>query len=198
MRRKLRERAVFDIMKAMKMTRTARLAIQFVFSLALLFCKAASAQNYFWEAPVRVSQSGACFPRAVDNGKNAAVFWQEVDSKNSSIYLSVQYCDGGKWNEPRRFAGPFPYSGEVPDLYSAAMSAGGTLAVGVLSDASAISVYASVDGARSFTENKFSKQNLPLVAPRIYAAASGDFLLFTSLGRDESFSMLLAKARPLG
>ena len=85
----MRGRTRFDIMKGMNKARTARLAIQFIFSLALLLGKAAAAQNYYWEAPARVSNNSACFPRAVDNGNDAAVFWQEVDAKNSSIYLSV-------------------------------------------------------------------------------------------------------------
>ncbi len=191
----MRGRARFDIMKGMNKARTARFAIQLIFSLALLFAKAAAAQNYYWEDPVRVSKNGACFPRAVYNGNDAAVFWQEVDAKNSSIYLAVQHCKGGRWNEARRFAGPFPYSGEVPDLYSAAMNAAGTLAVGVLSDANTISVYTSLDGSASFAEKRFSKQNLPLVAPRIYAASAGNFFLFTSLGRDESFTMLFSRSK---
>lgn len=179
----------------MKKMRKRLFLTQLILSLTLLFAKGAAAQNYYWENPVRVSQSGVCFPRAVYNGSMAAVFWQEVDAKNSSIYLSVQYCKDGRWQEPRRFAGPFPYSGEVPDLYSAAMSSAGTVAVGVLSDANTISVYTSSDGGASFAEKKFTKQNLPLVAPRIYNTASGSFIVFTSLGRDESFAMLCARSR---
>ncbi|MBQ9625940.1 MAG: hypothetical protein IJR40_02070, partial [Treponema sp.] len=169
--------------------------LQLIFSFALLLSKGAAAQSYFWENPVRVSKSGVCFPRAVSNGQNAAVFWQEVDASSSSIFLTVQFCKNDKWDEPRRFAGPFPYSGEVPDLYSAAMNSSGAVAVSVLSDASAISVYTSLDGGASFSEKKFNKQNLPLVAPRIYDMASGGFIVFTSLGRDESFTMLCARSR---
>lgn len=172
-----------------------RFFTQLIISLALLLAPRLWAESYYWENPVRVSQSGACFPRAVSNGQNAAAFWQEVDAKNSSIYLTIQYCKGGSWMPPRRFAGPFPYSGKAPDLYSAAMNAQGLLAVGVLSDANTISVYTSADEGASFSEKKFTRQSLPLVAPRIYAKAGGDFVLFTSLGRDESFSMLCAKSR---
>ncbi len=166
-----------------------------IFSLTLLFAKGIFAQNYYWENPVRVSQSGVCFPRAVYNEQNAAVLWQEVDVKNSSIYLRVQFCKNGMWGEGRRFAGPFPYSGEIPDLYSAAMNAQGVLAVSVLSDANTISVYSSANLGASFIEKKFSKQNLPLVAPRVYELSNGGFIVFTSLGRDESFAMLYARSK---
>ena len=179
----------------MEKMRGKRLFLQLIFSLALALFPLVWAQNYYWEDPVSVSKSGACFPRAVCNGNDAAVFWQEVDAKNSSIYLSVQSCVGGIWSAPRRFAGPFPYSGKAPDLYSAAMNERGVLAVGVLSDANTISVFTSSDGGFTFSAFNFTKQKLPLVAPRVYAKSGGDFMLFTSLGRDESFSMLLSKSR---
>lgn len=175
--------------------RIRRFFVAVLFSLMLLASKEAAAQNYYWENPVRVSQSGVCFPRAVFNGNIAAAIWQEVDAKNSSIYLNIQYCKNGKWDAASRFAGPFPYSGEVPDLYSAAMNSNGVLAVSVLSDANTISIYTSADGGASFSQKKFSRQNLPLVAPRIYDTASGAFIVFTSLGRDESFTMLYARSR---
>ena len=175
--------------------RGARLFLQLFFSLSLLFARTLCAQNYYWENPERVSKSGASFPRALSNGQDAAIFWQEVDEKESSIYLTVQYCSSGTWNEPRRFAGPFPYSGQVPDLYSAAMNSAGAIAVGVLSDASAVSVYTSFDKTATFSEKKFTKQNLPLVAPRVYELSNGGFIMFTSLGRDESFAMLYSKSK---
>ena len=175
--------------------RKKRLFLTVLFSLFLLLAKGTAAQNYFWENPVRVSQSGVCFPSAVSNGKIAAAIWQEVDAKKSSIYLRIQVYKDGKWEDSRRFAGPFPYSGEIPDLYSAAMNANGVLAVSVLSDANTISIYTSSDGGLTFAQKKFSKQNLPLVAPRIYDTLSGAFIVFTSLGRDESFTMLYARSR---
>ena len=174
--------------------RTKRFVWTVLFSL-FFFAAPLCAHNYFWENPVRLSQSGVCFPSAVSNGKIAAALWQEVDSKNSSIYLRVQFYKNQKWEEAVRFAGPFPYSGEVPDLYSAAMNSNGVLAVSVLSDASAISIYTSADGGATFSQKKFSKQNLPLVAPRIYDSLNGAFVVFTSLGRDESFTMLYARSR---
>lgn len=161
----------------------------------LLLARGIAAQNYFWEDPIRVSDSGVCFPRAVYNGKTAAALWQEVDQRNSSIYLNVQFYKNGKWERPRRFAGPFPYSGEVPDLYSAAMNSSGVLAVSVLSSAAAISIYTSSDGGASFSEYDFTRQKLPLVAPRVYELSNGGFMVFTSLGRDESFAMLCARSR---
>ena len=179
----------------MKEMRNKRFFWTIIFSLFLLAAKGAAAQNYYWENPVRVSQSGVCFPSAVSNGQIAAAVWQEVDAKKSSIYLVVQFYKDGKWEEASRFAGPFPYSGEIPDLYSAAMNSGGVLAVSVLSDANTISIYTSADAGASFSQKKFSKQNLPLVAPRVYELRSGGFIVFTSLGRDESFTMLYARSR---
>ncbi len=169
---------------------------QFIFSLVFLACGGIFfSQNYFWENPVRLSGIGACFPRAVSNGIDAASLWQEVDYSNSSIYLSGRFFKDGLWSDVKRFAGPFPYSGEVPDLYSAAMNSSGAVVVTVLSDAKTISVFTSFDGGTGFTEKKFSKQNLPLVAPRVYRLSDGGFIAFTSLGRGESFTMLYSRSR---
>ena len=179
----------------MEKMRKNRFLIAAIFSLMLLALKEGAAQNYFWENPVRVSQSGVCFPSAVSNGQIAAAVWQEVDAKKSSIYLVIQLYKDGKWNQARRFAGPFPYSGDIPDLYSAAMNSNGVMAVSVLSDANTISVFTSADGGETFVQKKFTKQNLPLVAPRVYDLHNGGFIVFTSLGRDESFTMLYARSR---
>ena len=135
----------------MEKMRVRRFFTQLIVSLALLLAPRLWAESYYWENPVRVSQSGACFPRAVSNGQNAAAFWQEVDAKNSSIYLTIQYCKGGSWMPPRRFAGPFPYSGKAPDLYSAAMNAQGLLAVGVLSDANTIKANSTAHTTGNYT-----------------------------------------------
>ena len=55
----------------MKEMRKTRFLTAVIFSLLLLASKGAAAQNYFWENPVRVSQSGVCFPSAVSNGQIA-------------------------------------------------------------------------------------------------------------------------------
>lgn len=170
-----------------------------VFAGISLFAPQKLFADYYWEVPEKLTSTDSRFPKAISNNDSCAIFWQEIDEKNSSVYLSctakVYYSSGkSSWRTNRKFAGPFPYSGEVPDLYSAAMNKDGKICVSILSDSNTISVYTSEDGGISFNETHFEKLSLPLVAPRIYALKSGDFILFTSLGKDESFSMLTSKS----
>lgn len=155
--------------------------------------------EFYWEVPEKLTSTDSRFPKAISNNDSCAVFWQETDTQNKLVYLSCSVkmynTDGrAEWNSVRKFAGPFPYSGEVPDLYSAAMNKDGKICVSLLSDSNTISVFTSSDGGKTFNENHFEKLSLPLVAPRIYSLKSGDFILFTSLGKDESFSMLTARS----
>jgi len=173
----------------------------FISSLAaaLLFvCSPAGlrARDFYWENPVRITRTDSRFPRAATNGKSTYVFWQEVDTDVEKIWLTCQYLDpSGVWITNSRFAGPFTYSGDVPDMYSAAVSPDGTVAVAALSDGNQISVFVSYDGGSTFSPTILSRQEKPLVAPRIYAAASGKFFLFTSLGEHEAFSMRMASSK---
>ncbi len=155
---------------------------------------AQEAKDYYWENPVRITKSDSRFPVSVYNEKGAAFFWQEIDEKNQQIYISGSFLSNGSWNKKSRFAGPFPYSGEIPDLYSAAMNTDGKIAVSVLSDTNTISVFITGDNGNSFSRKDFERQKLPLVAPRIYSLYNGSFALFTSLGKDESFSMLWSRS----
>ena len=170
--------------------------------LGVLLCTAGlTAEEYYWENPERITTGDSRFPQGISNNNSSAVFWQEVDKANSLVYISGAFKmadasgkDSG-WRYQRKFAGPFSYSGEVPDMYSAAMNAQGKIVVSILAEPTVISVYTSSDGGASFVRNDFAKTELPLVAPRVYALRSGEFMLFTSLGKDESFSMLSSKSR---
>lgn len=156
-----------------------------------IFC----ATQFYWENPERITQNSSQFPSSVTNGNQAASFWQEIDSKNSRIYLSGDFYVNGTWVRKNRFAGPFPYSGEIPSLYSAAINSSGTIVIAVLSDTNVISVIRTNDSGETFTVSRFERQELPLVAPRIYSTANGSFILFTSLGKDEAFTMLQSRSK---
>ncbi len=168
------------------------------FASVLLFCSSAElhARDFYWENPVRITETDTRFPRTATNGKTTYLFWQEVDTSSEKIWLTCQYTDStGAWRTNRRFAGPFAYSGDVPDMYSAAVAPNGTIAVAALSGVNLISVFVSKDGAASFSQNMLPGQEKPLVAPRIYSAGSGKFILFTSLGENESFFMRTASSK---
>ena len=163
---------------------------------AVLFCiffAPLHAQSMYWEDTVRITEGDARFPRVVTNGQKTWVFWEEIDTKNETIELSCRYTDtDGTVRTNRRFAGPFPYSGRVPDIYSAAVSKKGTAVVAVLSGKRTLSIFASSDGGARFTEVKIPHYDEPFVAPQIYATERGTFMLFVSLGQNDSFAMYAA------
>ncbi len=167
----------------------------FISILIVAFCPAElSARNFFWEHPVRLSSGDSRFPKAVSNGNAAAVIWQEIDSANSRIYLSGEFMKDGKWISRSRFAGPFHYSGEIPDIYSVAMNDSGLVTIGVLSDDTSISIFTTGDYGENFFRKVFKEKNESFVAPRIYSLSDGGFMIFTSLGKDESFSILYSRS----
>ena len=172
-------------------------AVKVIMSLALLlFALPAVSQNFYWENPVRISTGDARFPHVAANDSDTYVFWQEVDARAGWIWLSCQYRDErGAWQTNSRFAGPFPYSGEVPDIYSAAVAANGTIAVAALSNIAELSVFVSRDGAKSFSQTVLTGEDEPFVAPRIYATRTNSFFLFVSFGEDESFHMHFATSK---
>src|SRR5574344_978093 len=145
------------------------------------------ARDFYWQNPVKTTEVNSQFPKTASDGKSTYIFWQEVDTSSEKIWLSCQYLDGaGSWHTNTRFAGPFPYSGDIPDIYSAAVSSKGTVAAAVLSGINSLSVYVSSDGARTFTASVLPPQDKPLVAPRLYASKSGRFILFTTVGQNQS------------
>ncbi|MBQ7158505.1 MAG: SpoIIE family protein phosphatase [Treponema sp.] len=134
------------------------------------------------------------FPVAVSDGNTAAIFFEEVGK--SQIWIDVITQDKNQqWTAPRRIAGPFSYSGDVPDLFSAAMTPDGTIAVAVLMNAQSVGVYVSRDSGSSFVLSKSPPKSLPVVGPRIFCTSNGGFRLFATLGENDSFSLLTATSQ---
>ena len=119
---------------------------------SVVFLQDAFADNYYWENPERITRVDSRFPKAISNDFASAIFWQEIDAKNSAVYLSCSIkTKNSSWQAYNRFAGPFPYSGEVPDLYSAAMNVNGKICVSALSDPNMVSVFETDDYGKTFT-----------------------------------------------
>lgn len=158
--------------------------------LALFLCLSGSslfAQTFYWEEPEKITASDSRFPTVITNKTDSYAFWQEIDSSHNQIWISCRkYNSSSDYTENLRFAGPFPYSGEIPDIYSAAVNSEGILVVSVLSGIQELSIYTSIDSAVTFSENKVSTTNT-LVAPRLYVTSNDSFKLFTSFSVDNSF-----------
>lgn len=158
---------------------------------ALLFSVSAAAQTkqFYWEEPRALTQSDSYFPVVVSKDKTHLLFFEEVEkSKNGgTVWISLKKFDETDrlWSTSSRIAGPFSYSGEIPDLYSAAIGSDGTIAVAVLTSDSSVGVYTSKDGGDTFSLYELPQQHTSVVGPRIYASSAGGFMLFTSLGLKE-------------
>lgn len=173
--------------------------LPFFFFLPLFI---ASAQGLYWENPKTITdQNRDCrFPSCVSGiskkAKTSACFWQEIHKEENTIHLVISTTeDGITWEEPRRFAGPFFYSGDIPEMYSVAINSKGKIAVAMLSAINEISVCISDDGGKTFSFYALAKQEKPLVGPRIFSLANDGFIVFATLANGETFSMLYSLSK---
>ena len=153
------------------------------------------AQNFYWEAPVQITAQGsdcrfADVVQAEKKTKNTFLFWQEIDNNKKQIYISMQKStDGYTWKKKERFCGPFSYSGEVPQIYSASSNDKGRLAIAILSETREITVLFSDDEGETFTDFILQNEDFPLVAPRVYPLSNNEFIVFASLADKEKFNL---------
>ena len=171
-------------------------------ALVLFVCVALplNAVSLYWENPRTISSASATclFPKSVwsQNNANGAVFWEETDASSKQVYLSCAITQNGSvWNTKNRFAGPFAYSGDVPDMYSVVMGDDSSILLATVSIDGVIELSVSHDGGASFKKvHSFSHQN-QLLAPRLYVSSNGTYFLFASLSKGESFSIKYASSR---
>lgn len=161
----------------------------------------AKAQNFYWEKPrIATDASKDCrFPEVLSSGAKSggisAVFWQDVDKAKKEIYISMTTSwDGQNWSKTDRFAGPYSYSGEIPQIYSAAQNSKGRIAVAVVSSTNQITVLMSEDYGKTFTEYPLEEQDEPLVGARIHALGNGNFIVFATLANKSKFNLVYSRS----
>ncbi len=157
------------------------------------------AQELYWDTPQTISEVEGLFPSVGGENENAFVVWQEViqnDQNISEIWLSAQFflASSQEWVTREQFAGPFSYSGEVPNLFSAEASNSGQAAIAVLTAPNTISVYTTSDKGESFTKTDIVNDDTDLVAPRIFKDGRGGFVVFATKGVEQSFSLEIARS----
>lgn len=167
---------------------------QLIFSfLSLLFflSKGYSVDRFYWESPERIQNSNVEFPNSVSNGKISVAVWQESDKKNETIYLNSLYWDqDGTYKKNIHFAGPFSYSGELPDVHHEAINKDGVIVVTTLSSLNLINIHTSRDGGKTYTSVEHPQKQSRLIAPRVYALADGRFGIFASVSNPSSKGMV--------
>ena len=153
-----------------------------------------SARTTYWENPESVTKTDTRFPKAVSPNNSSGrmtsyVLWEEVETTRKRLYLSARTTtDGIRWREWKRFSPAINYSGEVPDVYSVAMNDAGTVVAVALTGKNQLTSFVASNGS-SFQSYQIQKVNESYVAPRVYATSSG-FILFASLGKNESFNLV--------
>lgn len=166
---------------------------------------AQSKENFYWDSVRDISERSAYFPTALSDSDSAYIFFESVDKARQRIAVSWRKKQGNlDWSDTFSLADTFAYSGDdVPDMYSAAVSSSGTIAVSVLDSsgaASIVKVYSSSDGASSFSSFSFPRQQKQITSSRVFASGNGGFILFISLGEgrqsptESSFSLLFSES----
>lgn len=163
----------------------------FVFCLCIFF---ADAQNLYFEYPTPLTNKNTEFPVAIKSLSKNYVFFEEVLDKKLYINFISREEESRAWSEKKNVAGPFDFSGEVPDIYTVAALDDGTITVGVTLSEYEIGVYTSKNGGDSFSFVKLSMSEQRIVAPRIFKTKKGEFVLFASLGSESKFSIAFSRS----
>ena len=181
--------------------------IGFFGSLFLLQFSLFSQQKteFFWDEVKPLSEKNSYFPLSVSDDDSTYIFFESADKSKKEIKISYRRKEEELgWSEISSLPDSFRYSGdEVPDMYSAAVSDTGVLAVSVLDSLSAsslVKVYSSSDKCATFTSFSFPAQKKQIASSRIFATSGGGFIIFISLGEgkqsptESSFSLLCSES----
>lgn len=151
--------------------------------------------KFYWDSAKTISARDSRFPKSVDYNGKSFVFWEEVDSSTNQIWISARtYYNIAEYQDNIRFAGPFAYSGEVPDIYSAAVSSNGTVIVAVATGDQGIKIYSSKNSTQGFQVHTISSDT-QMIAPRVFYSENGKFRLFTSVIQDGEFQLFYADSK---
>ncbi|MBQ0050537.1 MAG: SpoIIE family protein phosphatase [Treponema sp.] len=184
-----------------------------ILGLGMLFAQSSSLdlnvvqkENFFWDNVKDISKKESYFPITLSDGRQSYVFYESADKASKSIKISYATSENfQKGTQIKSLPGRFAYSGdEVPNMYSAAISKNGIIAISVLdasSEKGTLRIYASENSGESFEEFSFGQQGKQIVSSRIYSSTNGGFVLFVSVGEgkqsltDSSFSLLYSESQ---
>ena len=161
---------------------------------ALLWSAPAQAAppDFYWESPARLSAGVGAYPQAISTAGRVVAIWQENvqagDGGSAWLSLASYGADGVQRRD--RFAGPLPYNGDAPVLFSAAADGNGTMVVAATSGERTVSLYESKNGGLDFAPPVVIQMTEPGVAPRIFTKTGGGWYLFVT--RQQTFSRLQA------
>lgn len=170
----------------------------FVALLGLFFIPLAFSQDistgFYWDSARNITSVDSRFPKIVSRKNESYIFFQELVTKNNEIYISFVKTDESGFTQQKRLAGPFSYSGEIPDIYSCALNEQGVLTVAVMTSSKSLGVFTSSDGGENFESHSFSFESQDVVGPRIFACSDGNFILFATSGSNENFKLYFSES----
>ncbi len=170
-----------------------------LFCILSFFVSPVFSQDLYWDNPVTLSDGEGLFPTVAGENDKALVVWQEIEvdeNNNNQIWLSAQFFlnETQTWETREKFAGPFAYSGEIPNLFSVAATDSGLASIAVLTAPNTISVFTTNDKGATFERTDIINDDTDLVAPRIFKDARGGFIAFATKGEEQSFSLEIARS----
>lgn len=182
----------FDFSRSLKaFTKAVLLSVFVVFASESLSAQ----QEFFWEKTKSISTGDARFPRTLDYKNCSYVFWEEIDTSTNQIWISSRtYRTLTDYDDNRRFAGPYKFSGEVPDIYSVAVSTSGTVIATVAEGDLGIDIYSTTNQGRSYNKKTLNASQ-SMIAPRAFFCSNGKFRVFTSVIQDDLFQLFYADSR---
>ena len=166
-----------------------RFALRAVWALLLflsaILLHAQTLPTFYWDIPAPVTPEAtadAFFPAVVSDEHRSWCFYEESGkiATGDCFWISLQTYEHGQWSKSRRVAGPFSYSGDIPDCFSVVRSAS-CIVLAVAAYGSEVQVYASHDDGASFTQSSVSVREQTVVGPRLFVAKDGTLVLFASL-----------------
>lgn len=166
----------------------------------MLFSIPLYSQDYYWENPRNIINTESIFPNTINTNQYSYIFWQDVDVKKQEIYLSCRVYplqenitnkEKLKYQDNLRFAGPYSYSGDMPDIFSVTVNDEGLIVLAVSANNNKLEIFISDDNCKSFSQHKI-KSDLNMNAPRIYKTYDGKIRLFASVVINDSFHIYYA------
>ncbi|OJF77086.1 MAG: hypothetical protein BKP49_02805 [Treponema sp. CETP13] len=157
--------------------------------------------DFYWENAEVISSSESRFPRAASYKDLNIVVWEDIEStgdKQGNIWLSAQVsseANADSWVKIDRFAGPYSFSGSVPDIFSLAINQDSVIAIAVQSGDQKISSVVSTDKGKSFQSYEVYQTGDTLIAPRIYRSANNTFTLFATSSDGNAFHLKTARSK---
>jgi len=143
------------------------------------------AEDFYWEEPQFLVQSGVSFPTTLSNGELLVAAWQRTETvgentQRTTISL-MSTRDGTEWVRNEGAFGPFEYVGRPYSVYTMALDSQGAiyLAISTPND-NTIRIYSSVDDGRTFSEVGSLTSLTTTIVPRLFIRPDDSLVLFVS------------------